>query len=169
MKKLFDFEEKSHSSSTFFSSLEEIVRKGARKMLQKAIENEVAEYLEAHESCKDNNGRQLVIRNGYMPERSIQTGVGSLSIKQPRVRHKQKDKKFTSAILPKYMRRSPSIEAVITTLYLKGISTGNFQEALEAIMGKNAKGLSATNITRLKQNWETEYKTWSTRDLSPGD
>ena len=157
MKKLFDFEEKIQDSNTFHSSLEEILRTGARKLLQQAIEYEVHEYIETHKSLKDDNGRKLIIRNGYLPERSIQTGIGALSVKQPRVRDKREGVSFSSAILPKYMRKTPSVEAVISTLYLKGVSTGNFQEALEAILGKNAKGLSPTNITRLKQEWETDY------------
>jgi transposase-like protein len=166
MSKLFDFEEKSHISDTFKSSLDEILRQGARQLLQQAIENEVLEYIEIHKSFKDENDRQMVIRNGHLPERSIQTGIGPLSVKQPRIRDKREDKSFTSAILPKYMRKTPSIEAVISTLYLKGISTGNFHEALEAILGKNAKGLSSTNITRLKQHWEADYNKWKARDLS---
>jgi len=166
MKKLFDFEEKIQDSNTFHSSLEEILRTGARKLLQQAIEYEVHEYIETHKSLKDDNGRKLIIRNGYLPERSIQTGIGALSVKQPRVRDKREGVSFSSAILPKYMRKTPSVEAVISTLYLKGVSTGNFQEALEAILGKNAKGLSPTNITRLKQEWETDYNKWKSRDLS---
>jgi len=166
MENLLDLEEKIQNSSTFNFSLEEILRNGAKKLLQKAIENEVLEYMEMHKSLKDENGRQLVIRNGYLPKRSIQTGLGPLSIKQPRIRDKRENVSFTSAILPKYMRKTPSIEAVISTLYLKGISTGNFQEALEAILGKNAKGLSPANITRLKQDWEADYNKWKARDLS---
>jgi len=166
MNNLFDLEEKIYNSDQFNSSLEEILKQGARTLLQQAIENEVLEYIETHKSLKDENDRRLVIRNGYLPERSIQTGIGPLSVKQPRVRSKRTDFSFTSAILPKYMRKTPSIEAVISTLYLKGISTGNFQEAMEAILGKNAKGLSPSNITRLKQGWEVDYKKWKNRDLS---
>ena len=166
MKSLVDFEEKTQDSNTFNFSLEQVLKTGAGKLLQQAIENEVIEYIDTHKSLKDENNRQLVIRNGYLPERSIQTGLGPLPIKQPRVRDKREDVSFTSTILPKYMRKTPSVEAVISTLYLKGISTGNFQEALEAILGKNAKGLSPTNITRLKQDWEADYNKWKTGDLS---
>ena len=106
-----------------------------------------------------------VVRNGYLPEREIQTGIGNIPVKCPRVRDNGKKVKFTSAILPPYLRRTPSIESVIPTLYLKGISTGDFSEALEAILGKNAKGLSPTNIARLKKTWEQEHKEWEGRSL----
>ncbi len=148
--------------SDFKTGLEEILREGARKLLQQAIENEVNECLELYKEMKDETGRKTVKRNGYLPQRQIQTGLGPVPIEQPRVRGIP----FTSAILPKYMRRVPSIEALVPTLYLKGISTGDMQEALEAILGKNAKGLSSTNVVRLKEIWEKEYFEWSKRDLS---
>jgi transposase-like protein len=148
------------------SALDELVREGARKMLQDAIENEVAEYLERHGEVKDDQGRQAVVRNGSMPGRTLVTGAGPLAIRQPRVQDRREDHRFTSAILPPYLRRTPSVDALIPALYLKGISTGDFTTALEAILGENASGLSATNIVRLKQGWEEEYKEWSRRDLS---
>jgi transposase-like protein len=166
MSKLFNFKEKSHAFNTFKSSLDDILKYGAQTLLQQAIENEVLEYLEVHESAKDEYSRQMVVRNGYLPKRAIQTGIGPLSIRQPRVRDKREGMSFTSAILPPYMRKTPSIEAAVSALYLKGISTGSFQEALRAIVGDNAKGLSPTNIARLKQHWEIEYKEWKQRDLS---
>lgn len=144
------------------TALEEILREGARKLLQQAIENEVSECLEFYKNHKDEKGRRSVKRNGYLPQRRIQTGIGHLPIKQPRVRGLS----FSSTLLPKYMRRVPSIEALIPSLYLKGVSTGDMQEALEAILGENAKGLSPTNIVRLKETWEKEYSEWSNRDLS---
>jgi len=147
------------------SALDELVREGARKMLQDAIENEVAEYLERHGEVKDDQGRQAVVRNGSMPGRTLVTGAGPLAIRQPRVQDRREDHRFTSAILPPYLRRTPSVDALIPALYLKGISTGDFTTALEAILGENASGLSATNIVRLKQGWEEEYKEWSRRDL----
>jgi transposase-like protein len=148
--------------------LDEICRQGARQMLQAALENEVTEYLAAHATHCDDSGRQAVIRNGYLPEREIVSGVGPLPIRQPRVRHKEKDsgERFTSRILPPYLRRVPSIDALIPALYLKGVSTGDFSEALAAILGEGAAGLSATNIVRLKKVWEEEYRDWSKRDLS---
>jgi putative transposase len=106
-----------------------------------------------------------VVRNGHLPEREVTSGVGPIPIRQPRVRHRDQGR-FSSAILPKYMRRAPSIDALLPALYLKGISTGDFSEALTAILGEGASGLSATNIVRLKSGWETEYKAWNQRDLS---
>jgi len=149
------------------SILEEIIREGARKMLQAAIEQEVAEYISSLSDKKDERGRYLIVRNGFLPERSILTGIGPIIVKQPRVRDKRENKQiFTSSILPRYMRRIPSIDNLIPVLYLKGISTGDFTEALSAILGENAKGLSANTIVRLKRQWEEEYKQWKRRDLS---
>jgi putative transposase len=146
----------------FSSSLDHILKEGARKLLQQAIENEVTAYLENHADIRGSDNRKIVRRNGYLPERDIQTGVGSVRIKQPRIR----GEKYSSSILPKYIRRAPSIENLIPVLYLKGISTGNMEEALAALLGKNASGLSPTNIVRLKQVWEQEYEQWTKRDLS---
>jgi transposase-like protein len=115
---------------------------------------------------KDDKGRRIVVRNGFLPERSLLTGIGPLPVKQPRVRNREKKELFTSSILPRYMRRIPSLDNLIPTLYLKGISTGDFTEALEAILGENAKGLSAGTVVRLKRQWEAEYKEWARRDLS---
>jgi len=148
--------------SDFRTGLEEIVREGARRMLRQAIENEVQEHIDYYRHMRDEQGRRVVKRNGYMPEREIQTGIGAIGVRKPRVRGMVYD----STILPKYMRRAPSIEALIPALYLKGISTGDMQEALEAILGENAKGLSATNVVRLKEQWEEEYVEWNRRELS---
>jgi transposase-like protein len=148
------------------SILEEIIREGARRLLQAAIENEVKEYITLFSEIKDENDRHMVVRNGFLPERSILTGIGPISIKQPRVRDKREEEIFTSAILPRYLRRIPSLDNLIPVLYLKGISTGDFTGALSAILGENAKGLSANTIVRLKRQWEEEYKAWIKRDLS---
>ena len=145
--------------------LEQIIRRGAQEMLQKAIENEVADYLRARAGQKDEQGNQQVVRNGFLPSREILTGVGKLGVKQPRVRHREGGQ-FSSNILPPYMRRLRSLDALIPALYLRGVSTGDFGEALEAILGPQAAGLSATNIVRLKAGWEEEYKSWKNRDLS---
>ncbi len=126
----------------FQQGLEEVVREGARKMLHQAIENEVEEFIKQCSNSKDENGHITVKRNGYLLEREIQTGVSAIKVKKPRV----KGEEFTSAILPKYMRRALSIDALIPALYLKGISTGNMSEDLVAILGDHAKGLSATNV-----------------------
>jgi len=130
----------------FQSSLEKILKEGARKMIHLALENEINEFL------KNYSNQKGIKRNGYLPERFIQTGIGNISIKKPRVRGIE----FTSSILPRYMRRVPSIEATISALYLRGVSTNNMQEALEAILGDNAKDLSPTNIVRLKEHWENK-------------
>ena len=153
-------------SEHFNKALEDTLREGARRLLQQAIENEVQEFLDRSMGSRTKDGCRSVVRNGYLPERLVQTGIGSVSVKQPRVRDRDKKHKFASSILPPYMRRTPSVEAVVSALYLKGISTNNFPEALEALLGENAKGLSPTNIVRLKGDWEAEYKEWNRRDLS---
>lgn len=152
------------------SILDQVVRNGARKMLQTALEEEVQEFLDNHSQRRDENGKRLVVRNGHMPERKITTGAGNLEIRQPRVRDNSPDKEqrvsFSSAILPPYLRRSKSIEEFIPWLYLKGISTGDFSEALQTLLGEQAKGLSPNVIVRLKEQWSAEYEEWSRRDLS---
>jgi len=148
------------------SLLEEIIREGARKVLQAAIEHEVGAYIDMFKELRDKDGRRMVVRHGFLPERDLLTGIGPLSIKQPRVRDKREGKAFTSNILPRYMRRVPSLDNLIPVLYLKGISTGDFTEALEAILGENAKGLSASTVVRLKRQWEQDFKEWARRDLT---
>lgn len=145
--------------------LQEILRDGARKILQTAIENEVNEYLAILKTQRDSFNRQIATRNGYLPKRTIDTGLGPIPVQQPRVRHRDGGK-FKSAILPPYLKRTRSIDAMIPALYLKGISTSDFPMALEAILGKEVKGLSPTNIIRLKECWEQEYKDWLKKDLS---
>ena len=144
---------------------EQLLQEGARKLLQAAIENEIIDYIQFHQDRRDEDGQRLVVRNGHLPEREIVSGVGPIKVRQPRVRHRDGGQ-FCSAILPKYMRRTPSVDALIPALYLKGISTGDFSEALAAILGEQASGLSATNIVRLKAGWEDDYKVWCQRDLS---
>ena len=149
----------------FAEALDEILRQGAQKMLMSAIEVEVTSYIESNTTQLDENGRRLVVRNGYLPEREIVTGVGPVEVKQPRVHDRRENHRFTSRILPPFMRRVPSVEALIPCLYLKGVSTGDFSEALEAILGPQAPGLSAANIVRLKDVWNAEYQQWKKRDL----
>ena len=154
-----------------WSVLDLIAREGARKMLQLALENEVQEYVDSHKNLTDETGKQIVVRNGYLPERDILTGVGALNLKQPRVRTRESnmqnvEETFSSKILPRYLKRIPSIDNLIPLLYLKGISTNDFPTALSAILGDGAKGLSPANIVRLKKGWEDDYKEWSGRDLS---
>lgn len=148
------------------SALEEVLREGARQMLEAAIQGEVAEYIEARVEVRDEAGRRMVVRNGCHPERELVTGIGPVKIHQQRVHDRRPGEKFTSQILPPFMRRVPSIDALIPCLYLKGISTGDFAEALEAILGPHAQGLSATNIVRLKEVWKQDYEAWRQHDLS---
>ena len=149
-------------------NMEAILRQGAQRMLQQAIENEVEEFLASQATALLEGDRRAVVRNGSLPARKILTGMGSLEVQQPRVRDRREGEKvsFTSGILPRYMRRAPSIDALIPALYLRGISTGDFTEALTAILGTNAVGLSPANIVRLKEGWEGDYEKWGKRDLS---
>lgn len=150
--------------------LEALVREGARKMLQAALEAEIEEHLSRFKHLIDEGGRRLVVRNGDMPERTVLTGAGPISITRPRVDDRALDargeQRFTSRILPPFMRRAPSIDTLVPVLYLKGISTDDFPTALEAILGPQAKGLSASTVVRLKEIWTAEYGEWSKRDLS---
>jgi len=137
-------------------------------MLTRAIEEEVAAYIDARQDLRDDNGRRLVVRNGRLPKRSIQTPMGSLEVEQPRVRDRRSPGErevFRSSILPPYLRRTKSIEDLLPWLYLKGISTGGFNEALQSLLGSDAPGLSPSTIVRLKSVWEQEYKDWSKRSL----
>ena len=147
--------------------LTEVIRQGAKQLLSQAIEAEVAEWIERHKEQQDAQGRQHVVRNGFLPRRTILTGIGPVDVKQPRVhdRRQGEAEKFTSQILPPYLRKTKSLEELIPWLYLKGISTGDFNEALAALVGPHAKGLAATTVTRLKAVWQDEYQTWSKRSL----
>jgi transposase-like protein len=147
-------------------ALTEVLRSGARLLLQQAIEAEVAEFVAEHRELKDEGERQRVVRNGYQPERTIQTGIGEVPVKAARVRDRQGTIKFSSSILPRYLRRTRSLEELLPWLYLKGLSTGDFSSALTALLGQDAPGLSATTISRLKAVWKEEYQQWSRRDLS---
>jgi putative transposase len=152
------------------SLIDDLVRQGAQKMLQTALEAEVADFIARHQDRKDANGLQVVVKNGFKEEREILTGAGPLKIRQPRVDDRKLDtmemERFTSKILPPFMRRVPSIENLIPALYLHGVSTDDFPEALSAILGEGAKGLSANTIVRLKKIWEDEYLSWAKRDLT---
>jgi len=149
--------------------LTDLLRQGAQQLLAQAIEAEVADWIDRHQGCRDAAGRRQVVRNGHLPERTITTGVGPVTVQQPRVhdrRPTEQREKFTSAILPPYLRKTKSVEELIPWLYLKGVSTGDFSEALAALLGPDAKGLSATTVTRLKGLWEQEYHDWSKRALA---
>ena len=152
-------------------ALTEILRIGAQKMLAAALEAEVAAYLAQHESARDESGRRQVVRNGHCPPREIQTGVGPVEVARPRVDDRRVGPdgdriRFTSKVLPPYLRRTKSIEELIPWLYLKGVSTGAFSEALAALVGQDAPGLSASTVVRLKSTWEGDFKEWNRRDLS---
>lgn len=149
--------------------LSEVLRQGAQQLLAQAIDAEVADWIERHQHCRDADGHRQVVRNGHLPERTITTGVGPVQVQQPRVHDRRasgEQEKFTSAILPPYLRKTKSVEELIPWLYLKGVSTGDFSEALAALLGPDAKGLSATTVTRLKGLWEKEYQDWSKRSLT---
>ena len=155
--------------ATSRDALTDLLRAGAQQLLAQAIQAEVDAYLDARSELRDEAGRHQVVRNGYLPERTITTGVGPVGVKQPRVhdrRPPQQREKFTSAILPPYLRKTRGIEELIPWLYLKGVSTGDFSEALAALLGPDAKGLSATTVTRLKAVWAEEYQAWSQRSLA---
>jgi putative transposase len=147
-------------------ALTEVLRNGARELLQQAVEAEVVEFVRRHRELKDEHERQRVVRNGYRRERTIQTGIGDVTVKAPRVRDRAGEIKFQSNILPAYLRRTSSIEELLPWLYLKGLSTGDFSEALAALLGKDARGLSAATISRLKEVWKGEYERWTRRDLN---
>jgi putative transposase len=153
-----------------WSVLEQVARQGAQKMLQLALENEVEEFVKKHSNLTGENGNKVVTKNGYMPTRDIVTGMGPLTITQPRIDDRNLSSylvdRFTSNILPRYLKRIPSINNLVPVLYLKGISTNDFPSALSAILGEGAAGLSATNIVRLKSCWEKDYLEWKNRDLS---
>ena len=149
--------------------LTEVLRTGARQLLATAIEAEVDEYVAVRAKTVDAAGRRGVVRNGHLPKRALQTPLGDVTVQQPRVRDRRPDDEretFRSAILPPYLRKTPSLEALYPWLYLKGLSTGDFGEALQALLGVDAQGLSATTITRLKTVWEQEYHGWSKRALA---
>jgi len=152
------------------ATLEQIAREGARRALQKAIEDEVADYLNAHSQCLDDGGRRMVVRNGHKPPRTILSGLGPIEVKQPRVDDRRVDEngvrfRFTSKILPPYLRKTQSIEDLIPWLYLKGISTGEMSDAL-IHLGFDGTGLSASSVVRMTESWQHEYDDWSQRDLT---
>jgi putative transposase len=149
--------------------LSDILRQGARRLLAEAVEAEVSEWIDQHAHLRDGQGCRQVVRNGHLPERTITTGLGPVEVRQPRVHDRRLGdavERFSSKILPPYLRKAKSVEELIPWLYLKGISTGDFQEALAALVGPDCPGLSATTVTRMKGIWEGEYAAWSKRDLS---
>lgn len=148
--------------------LTEVLRSGARTLLAQAVEAEVSEWIDSRADVTDASGRRRVVRNGYLPERSIVTPLGPIRVRQPRVRDRRPEdeqERFASKLLPPYLRKAHSVEELIPYLYLKGVSTGDFTDALQAILGPGCPGLSASTVTRLKGVWEQEYDAWSKRSL----
>jgi len=149
--------------------LTDILRKGARDLLAQAVEAEVCDLMAKHAHLRDGTGHQRVVRHGYLPEREVMTGIGPVPVKVPRVRDRGtgvEKIRFTSSLLPPYLRRAKSVEELLPWLYLKGISTGDFGEALAALLGPDAGGLTSSTISRLKADWWAEYERWKRRDLS---
>jgi len=147
-----------------------VLRQGARRMLSCAIEVEVDGFIAACAELVDEHGRRRVVRNGHGPERELQTGIGPIPVRRPKVRDRGDGSlprlRFTSAVLPAYLRRTKNVEELLPWLYLKGISTGQFEEALAALLGADAPGLSATTVRRLTAAWQDEHERWQKRDLS---
>ncbi len=151
--------------------LSEVLRSGARRLIEQAVEAELATLLATHAGERDEGGRARLVRHGHLPEREVMTGVGPVPVKVPRLRDRAAGAeriRFTSAVLPPWLRKVRSVEELLPWLYLKGISSGDFQEALAALLGPNAAGLSSTTISRLKAAWWDEYERWQRRDLAPG-
>ena len=149
----------------------DVLRTGARKLLTEALEAEIEGFLSHYRDLRDNQEHQRVVRNGYLPEREIQTGIGPVAVKVPRARDRQPDHesepiRFNSSLLPPYLRKTRSMEELIPWLYLKGVSTNDFTEALAALVGKDAPGLSVSTISRLKSIWQEDLEQWQKRDLS---
>ena len=154
-------------AESFSDPLTELLRKGARELLAKAVEAELVVFLEEYSSCRLVDGRAGVVRNGYLPERTIQTSLGDIPIRVPKVRDRSgQGIKFNSSLLPPYLKRTKSVEELLPWLYLKGISTGDYQEALSSLLGEKARGISANTISRLKETWIEEHREWQRRDLS---
>ncbi|QZZ19890.1 IS256 family transposase [Leptothermofonsia sichuanensis E412] len=155
------------SSASFRDALTELVRNGARQIIAEVVEAELQEFLAQYKDLKDEQGRKAVVRNGYLPERTIVTGVGEVEIQVPKVRDRTHSGiKFNSSLLPPYLKRAQSVEEVLPWLYLKGISTGDFSEALASLLGAQAQGLSASTISRLKAKWLEEHQQWQKRSLA---
>ena len=151
-------------------AITDILRKGARQLLAQALEAEIALFICQFAEMRDEQGRQRIVRNGYCKEREILSGIGPLPVKAPRARDREPDPSvrmhFKSAILPPYLRKTKSMEALIPWLYLKGVSTGDFSDALAALLGKDAPGLSPATISRLKADWQQDFEQWQRRELS---
>ena len=153
--------ELARQSTVFDDPLTQLLREGARKLLQQAVEVELQSVLARYRQEFDECGKARVVRNGYHPERAIQTGIGPVSVKVPKVRARSgKPVTFHSALVPPYVRKAKSLEAALPWLYLKGVSSGEMEEALKVLVGPEATGLSASTVSRLKKEWAGQYETW---------
>ena len=156
----------SETTESFSDALSDLIRRGARQIIAQAVEAELEDFLAQYRDCRDEQGRQVVVRNGYLPERTITTGVGEVEIQVPKVRDRSGSGiKFTSALLPPYLKRARRVEELLPWLYLKGVSSGDFSEALSSLLGEAPKGLSPATIGRLKAKWSEEHQTWQQRSL----
>jgi putative transposase len=155
------------SASAINDPLTDLLRSGAKALIQQAVEAELQAFLSDYAKVTDLRGRQSVVRNGYLPERKIVTGVGNVAVKIPKVRDRSGGGiKFNSAVVPPYVRKAKRVEAALPWLYLRGISTGDMQDALSVLLGEEAKGLSPAVVSRLKVQWTDDYQAWNRRDLS---
>ena len=155
------------SAETIADPLTELLKSGARKLIEVAVQSELNEFLNQFQSRTLSDGRSAVVRNGYHPERELQTGIGSVTVKVPKVRTRDdRPVSFHSALVPPYIRKTRSIEATIPWLYLKGISSGEMQNALKSLLGPKAAGLSASTLSRMKQTWQEEYEKFRHKDLN---
>ena len=153
------------SNPAFRDELSEVVRHGAQQIIRQAVEAELQAFVEEHSVERDARGRRAVVRNGYLPSREVLTGIGPVRVRVPRTRDRSgAGRCFRSELLPPYLKKARRVEAVLPWLYLKGVSTNDFDEALQALFGESVKGLSAATIARLKQGWESEYAQWRERD-----
>ena len=151
--------------------LTDLLRQGAQELLAAAVRAEVSEFITLHADLLDDEDRQRLVRHGFLPEREVLTGIGNVAVQVPRVRDRGANAdgsklRFTSSLVPPYLRKAKSVEDLLPWLYLKGISTGDFSEALASLLGPDADGVSASTITRLKATWWDEYEVWRKRDLS---
>jgi putative transposase len=154
------------SATVIADALTDVLREGAQRLLAAAVEAEVSAFLARFQTEKTPTGLQRVVRNGRLPKRTIQTGIGDIEVSVPRIRDRAGQLRFTSSLLPPYLRRTKTVEQLLPWLYLKGLSTGDFQEALSTLLGPEAPGLSASTISRLKESWKDEQQRWSRRELS---
>lgn len=165
MKKVTELE---NVESHITDSVTDLIRSAAKAAIRSAVEEELVEFLKSFKNCKLDNGKQQIVRNGHHPERKISTGVGTVGVKVPRVRDRghNSDVNFKSDLIPPYMRRTATLDVLIPLMYLKGISTNDFQSTLAPILGDAAKNVSPSVIAKLKQSWSDELDEWRKRDLS---